>query len=153
MDHHLLTFDICSQYNIVQDDYTQSRRLIHIFPFIHTSGLFAYVCRHIHSGTVLPILPLRLFSSTVIDNAQYWWRHLQPSLYCPTQRPWGCSCFTHKTAKHHFIHSYEICMLMFYSHYRYIFIQLVLCIFEGHVTTEYSKRSQNITKKMFFKVE
>lgn len=100
MDPHLLSFDICSRYNIVQKVYTQSRRLIHIFPFIHTSGLFEYVCRHIHSGTVLLILALYWpFSSTVIDNAQYWWRHLQPSLYCPTQGPWACSCSTHKTAR------------------------------------------------------
>lgn len=73
---------------------TQSPHLIHIFPFIHTSGLFEYVWRHINSGTVLPILTLSLFSSNVTDNAQYWWRHLQPSLHCPTQGPRGCSCYS-----------------------------------------------------------
>lgn len=32
---------------------------------------------------------LGLFSSPVTDNAQCWWRHLRPSLYCPTQGPWN----------------------------------------------------------------
>lgn len=60
----------CSQRGIVRKRLHTKTTLDSYSPIIRTSGSFEYVRGPIHSGTALPILTFRLFSSAGTDNAQ-----------------------------------------------------------------------------------